>query len=407
MLLFDDTPETPQPLTVGELTAQIKDVVEAGFPSVWVSGEISNLARPSSGHIYLTLKDDAAQLKACMWRGNAQRVRFDLHDGLEVICHGHIEVYSPRGQYQLIIHSLEPRGMGALELALRQLREKLAREGLFDPARKRPLPAFVRQIAVVTSPTGAAIRDFLQVLGRRWRGADVLILPTRVQGEGAATEIAAAIETANRLAWPIDCLVVTRGGGSLEDLWSFNEEPVVRAIAASKIPVISAIGHEIDVTLSDLAADVRALTPSEAAELVAPASEELTAGLRQMEKRMTLALRSQATTARANLERISRHRAFRRPYEKIFDLSQSLDELETRSKRALAQRMKLSRRQLDTLSARLDALNPLAVLKRGYSITERADGHLVRSAAELQPGEEIRTRFAQGTAKSRVEEVQE
>ena len=292
MLLFDETPETPQPLSVGELTAQIKDLVEAGFPSVWVSGEISNLARPSSGHVYLTLKDDAAQLKACMWRGNAQRVRFDLHDGLEVICHGHLEVYAPRGQYQLIIHSLEPRGMGALELALRQLREKLAREGLFDPARKKPLPAFVRQIAVVTSPTGAAIHDFLQVLGRRWRGADVLIVPTRVQGEGSAMEIAAAIETANRLKRSIDCLVVTRGGGSLEDLWSFNEEPVVRAIAASRIPVISAIGHEIDVTLADLAADVRALTPSEAAELVAPASEELAAGLRQMQKRLTAALRA-------------------------------------------------------------------------------------------------------------------
>jgi exodeoxyribonuclease VII large subunit len=408
MLLFDEPPETPQPLSVGELTVQIKDLVEAGFPSVWVSGEISNLARPSSGHIYLTLKDDAAQLKGCMWRGNAQRVRFDLHDGLEVICHGHLEVYSPRGQYQLIIHSLEPRGVGALELALRQLREKLAREGLFDPARKKPLPAFVRQIAVVTSPTGAAIRDFLQVLGRRWRGADVLILPTRVQGEGAALEIAAAIETANRLNRPIDCLVVTRGGGSLEDLWSFNEEPVVRAIAASKIPVISAIGHEIDVTLADLAADVRALTPSEAAELVAPAAEELVAGLRQLEKRMTVALRSRAMTGRANLERVARHRAFRRPYERLFDLSRQLDELEARSKRALAQRMKSSRRQLETISARLDALNPLAVLKRGYSITERAaDGRLVRSSADLQPGEEIRTRFAQGTATSRVEEIGE
>ena len=318
MLLFDETPETPRPLSVGELSAQIKDLIEAGFPSVWVSGEISNLARPSSGHIYLTLKDDAAQLKAVMWRGNAQRVRIDLHDGLEVICHGHLEVYAPRGQYQLVIHSLEPRGMGALELALRQLRERLAREGLFDPARKRPLPAFVRQIAVVTSPTGAAIRDFLQVLGRRWRGADVLILPTRVQGEGAALEIAAAIETANRLNLrfemtgamptlavgmsespedlqhahgkrghgtetakyplirPIDCLVVTRGGGSLEDLWSFNEEPVVRAIAASKIPVISAIGHEIDVTLADLAADAHDGGPRElgshfAASRISPA----------------------------------------------------------------------------------------------------------------------------------------
>jgi exodeoxyribonuclease VII large subunit len=408
MLLFDDTPETPQPLSVGELSAQIKDLLEAGFPTVWVSGEISNFTRPASGHLYLTLKDDAAQLKACMWRNNAQRVRFDLHDGLEVVCHGHLEVYAPRGQYQLIIHSLEPRGMGALELALRQLRERLGREGLFDPDRKKPLPAFVRQIAVVTSPTGAAIRDFLQVLGRRWRGADVLILPTRVQGEGASLEIAAAIEIANQLNRPIDCLVVTRGGGSLEDLWSFNEEPVVRAIAASKIPVISAIGHEIDVTLADLAADVRALTPSEAAELVAPAAEELTAGLRQLQRRLTVALRSRAMTARSQWERMARHSAFRRPYQRIFDLSRRLDELDAREKRAMRQRLILSRRQLDNLSARLDSLNPLAVLKRGYSITERvSDGSLIRASSEIRNGEEIRTRFAHGVATSRVEAIEE
>jgi exodeoxyribonuclease VII large subunit len=335
-------------------------------------------------------------------------VRFDLHDGLEVICHGHLEVYAPRGQYQIILHSIEPRGVGALELALRQLRERLAREGLFDPARKKPLPPFVRQIAVVTSPTGAAIRDFLQVLGRRWRGADVLIVPTRVQGEGASLEIAAAIETVNRLNQPIDCLVVTRGGGSLEDLWSFNEEPVVRAIAASRIPVISAIGHEIDVTLADLAADVRALTPSEAAELVAPASEELAAGLRQTQKRLTSALRSRATAARTALDRIARHAAFRRPYQRIFDLSRRLDEWEARTKRAMRQRALHSRQRLETLSARLESLSPLAVLKRGYSITGRAsDGQLIHSSTELQVGEEIFTQFAQGRAISRVEGVEE
>jgi exodeoxyribonuclease VII large subunit len=408
MLLFDDTPETPQPLTVGELTEQIKDLVEAGFPSVFVAGEISNFARPSSGHLYFTLKDDAAQLKACMWRGNAQRVKFELYDGLEVICHGHLEVYAPRGQYQIIVHSIEPRGVGALELALRQLRDRLAREGLFDPARKRPLPAFVRHIAVVTSPTGAAIRDFLQVLGRRWRGADVTIVPTRVQGEGASLEIAAAIEIANRLDRPFDCLVVTRGGGSLEDLWSFNEEPVVRAIAASRIPVISAIGHEIDVTLADLAADIRALTPSEAAELVAPASEELIAALRQTQKRLTAALRSRAANARKSLDRIARHTAFRRPYQRIFDLSRRLDEWEARSNRAMRQRTQQWRSNLDSLSARLESLNPLAVLKRGYSITGRvSDGRTIHSATDLRPGEEIFTQFAHGRSTSRVEKVEE
>jgi exodeoxyribonuclease VII large subunit len=395
-----------RPLMVWELTAQVKDLLEAAFPGVWVTGEISNLSRPQSGHCYLTLKDDRAQLKAAMWRPVASRVRFDLQDGLEVICQGRLEVYAPRGSYQLIIEQIEPKGMGALELALRQLREKLAREGLFDPARKRPLPSFVRQIAVVTSPTGAAIRDFLQVLIRRWRGADVLIAPVRVQGEGAADEIAAAIKMLNQLARPIDCLVVTRGGGSLEDLWAFNEEVVVRAIAASRIPVISAVGHEIDVTLSDLAADLRALTPSEAAELVAPAAEELFAELGQIQKRMTAALRSRAITARSRLDAIQRHHAFRRPFQLIYDLTRQVDELSGRAHRSIRHRLQLARQQTETFASRLESLSPLAVLGRGYSITQRpADGRVIRAASDLSPGEQISTRFARGQAISRVEKI--
>jgi exodeoxyribonuclease VII large subunit len=375
---------------------------------VWVAGEISNFARPQSGHCYLTLKDDRAQLRAVMWRGVAARLRFDLHDGLEVVCRGHLDVYAARGSYQLIIEDIVPRGMGALELALRQLREKLAREGLFDPARKRPLPHFVRRIAVVTSPTGAAIRDFLQVLGRRWRGADVLVAPVRVQGEGAAAEIAAAIETVNRLnELGIDCLVVTRGGGSMEDLWAFNEEPVVRAIAASRIPVISAVGHEIDVTLSDLAADVRALTPSEAAELVAPAAEELAADLRQVQRRLAAALRSRAESARSALDAIARHTIFRRPYQRVFELGRRLDELDARALRAVRGVMRLARQRHDTVAGRLESLSPLAVLGRGYSLTQhRADGRVIRTAAELSPGQEITTRFARGQTVSRVEQVE-
>src|SRR4029078_10524663 len=231
----------PHAISVAQLTAQIKDLVERGFPDVWVAGEISNYSRPSSGHSYFTLKDDQAQIRAVMWKGTASRVKFDLSDGLEVICHGHLDVYAPRGSYQLVVDQMQPKGIGALELALRKLRERLAAEGLFDPARKRLLPRFPREIAIVTSPTGAALRDFLEVLRRRWQGANVLILPARVQGEGAAKEIAAAIADANRLVRPIDVLVVARGGGSLEDLWAFNEEVVVRAIHASRIPVISAV----------------------------------------------------------------------------------------------------------------------------------------------------------------------
>jgi exodeoxyribonuclease VII large subunit len=427
-----------RPLSVWELTAQIKDLLEAAFPTVWVAGEVSNFSRPQSGHCYLTLKDDRAQLRAIMWRGAAVRLRFDLHDGLEVICRGHLDLYAARGSYQLIVEDVIPQGMGALELALRQLREKLAREGLFDPARKRPLPSFVRRIAVVTSPTGAAIRDFLQVLARRWRGADVLIVPVRVQGEGAAAEIVTAIQTVNRLNElagekgdsphlceapegpfrqkvpvlfspffrPIDCLVVTRGGGSMEDLWAFNEEPVVRAIAGSRIPVISAVGHEIDVTLSDLAADVRALTPSEAAELVAPAAEELLAQLRQIEQRLTAGLRGRVESARARLDAVARHTAFRRPYQRIFELARRLDELDARALRAVHGRMRFARQHIDTVAGRLESLSPLAVLGRGYSLTQRtADGQIIRAAAELSPGQQITTRFARGQAISRVDRV--
>jgi exodeoxyribonuclease VII large subunit len=404
--LFSQAQPQRQVLSVWEVTAQIKDLLESSFPTVWVAGEISNFARPQSGHCYLTLKDDRAQLRAAIWKNAAARVRFDLHDGLEVICCGHIDVYAPRGSYQLIIEHVEPRGIGALDLALRQLREKLAKEGLFDPARKRPLPPFVRRIAVVTSPTGAAIHDFLQVLGRRWRGADVLVVPTRVQGEGAAEEIAAAIAAVNRLALPIDCLVVTRGGGSLEDLWAFNEEPVVRAIHASRIPVVSAIGHEIDVTLADLVADVRALTPSEAAELVAPAAEELLAGLRQVQKRLTAAVRGCALSSRSRLDAAARHYVFRRPYQRIHNLARRLDELGTRSSRAMRQRLRLARGRVGSTAAQLESLSPLAVLGRGYSITQRtADGRVIRNAAELAVGDELTTRFAQGEATSRVMRV--
>ncbi len=406
--LFSDDPAQLRVLSVWELTSRIKDLLESSFPLVWVAGEISNLARPRSGHCYLTLKDDRAQLRAAVWRNTAARLRFDLHDGLEVVCRGHLDVYAPRGSYQLIIEEVQPKGLGALELALRQLREKLAREGLFAAERKRPLPPLPQRVAVVTSPTGAAIRDFLQVLGRRWRGADVLIAPTRVQGEGAAEEIAAAIAQVNRLRPSVDCLVVTRGGGSLEDLWAFNEEVVVRAIFASHAPVISAIGHEIDVTLSDLVADVRALTPSEAAELVAPAADELAAGLRQWQRRLSTALRTRAAAARSRLEALARHPVFRLPYSRVHELARRLDETESRMGRGIRGRLRLARQRADAAASRLESLSPLAVLGRGYSLTQRtADGQIIRHATELTPGERITTRFAAGEATSRVEQLTE
>ena len=415
--LFPEEPEGPEepeqdasperPWTVSELTAAIKDLLETAFPAVWVSGEISHFSRPRSGHCYLTLKDEGAQISAVIWRATAARVPFELHDGLEVVCGATLSLYPPHGKYQLVIEEIQPKGIGALELALRQLRDKLAREGLFDPARKRSLPRFVRRIAVITSPTGAAIRDFLEVLRRRWRGADVLVVPVRVQGEGAGREIAAAIEAVNRIREPIDCIVVTRGGGSLEDLWAFNEEVVCRAIFASRLPVVSAVGHEIDVSLSDLVADVRALTPSEAAERIVPSAEEIAAQLKHYQTRMTGAVRSQTAWGRSRLENLARHRAFRSPLDRVRDLARRIDELELRAGRAIRGQWRTARRAVEGAAARLEALSPLAILARGYSLTHRAvDGRLIRDAAELAPGDGLRTRFARGQVVSRVERVE-
>jgi exodeoxyribonuclease VII large subunit len=403
-----EEPAQPRVLSVSELTGLVKDLIEGSFPVVWVAGEIADLSRPQSGHCYLTLKDAGAQLPAAIWRSTAGRVRFQLHDGLEVICRGHLEVYAPRGRYQLIVEEIQPRGIGALDLALRQLRDRLAREGLFDTARKRPLPRFPRRIAVVTSPTGAALRDFLEVLRRRWRGVDVLVVPSRVQGEGAAEEIAAAVALANRLTVPIDCLVVTRGGGSLEDLWAFNEEVVVRAICASRIPVVSGVGHEIDVTLSDLAADVRALTPSDAAARVVPAAEEIERQLQQFDERLTGAVRWRLVAARRRWETLAGHRALARPLAWVHDLARRVDELESRLLRSVRQCLRHARQAADALAGRLDSLSPLAVLGRGYSLTQRVlDGRIVRDAGELSIGEAIRTRFAKGQAISRVERTED
>ncbi len=391
--------------SVSELTAQLKATLEGAFPSVWVAGEISNFSRPQSGHCYLTLKDGDAQLRAVLWRTTAARLDFDLHDGLEIICQGGIDLYAPRGSYQLVIRKALPKGMGALELALRKLKEKLQAEGLFDPARKRPLNRFPHTVAFVTSPTGAALHDFLQVLHRRWRGTHVLVVPARVQGVGAAEEIAAAIRQANRL--PIDTLVVGRGGGSLEDLWAFNEEAVVRAVAASKIPVVSAVGHEIDVTLCDLAADVRALTPSEAAELVVPSVEDIQAALRGSRQRLVTALDRHAGAARQRYEWLAKHAVFAKPFARLHDLARELDELGGRVERSTRYRLERCQAKLASAATHLESLSPLAVLGRGYSLTYRADGeHLLRSADQVQAGETITTKLQQGTIRSRVESVE-
>ena len=396
-----------QTLSVSQLTAQIKNALEGEFPSVWVAGEISNYSRPQSGHCYFTLKDDQAQIRAVMWRGTTSRLKFDLADGLDVICHGHVDVYAPRGSYQLVIDELQPKGVGALELALRKLREKLAAEGLFDPARKRPLPPFPRRLAFVTSPTGAAVRDFLEVLRRRWRGVDVLVIPARVQGDGAAAEIVAGIRLANRLAQRPDVLVVGRGGGSLEDLWAFNEEPVVRAIAGSRIPTVSAVGHEIDVTLADLAADVRALTPSEAAERVVPAIDEINGRMRGYQQRLRHAAHRRVMWLRARWEGVAAQRPFRRPFDLIHDRSRRLDELALHGNAAVRRLLRDHEARLAMMAGKIESLSPLEVLARGYTITADAKtGGVIRSAKELRIGQSIATRFSTGEAISKVEAIE-
>ncbi|MFO0898590.1 MAG: exodeoxyribonuclease VII large subunit [Pirellulales bacterium] len=400
-------PPADQVLSVGQFTEQIKSLLEQCFGSVWISGEISNFSRPQSGHCYLTLKDDEAQLKAVIWRSSAVRIPFDLHDGLEVLCRGRIDLYPPRGTYQLVVDQVVPRGLGALELALRQLREKLAREGLFDPARKRPLPRFPRRVAFVTSPTGAAVRDFLEVLARRWPGTSVLVVPTRVQGEGAAQEIAQAIAAANQLRPPVDVLVVGRGGGSLEDLWEFNEEPVVRAIYASRAPVVSAVGHEIDVTLADLVADVRALTPSEAAELITPSVDELQAALAACRRRLERGLLGRLEFSRARLAGLAARPALRRPWDRLRQVSQRLDELAVRAARAVRRGTVLKRHTLSAWAGKLESLSPIAVLGRGYSLTTTSDGQLVRSLRQVALGQLLLTRLADGELQSRVEALPE
>ena len=403
---FEGSPLTEnRPWTVSELTLQIKATLETAFPSVWVSGEVSNVSRPHSGHVYLTLKDSGAQIRAVIWRSVASQVPFELRDGLEVVCRGDVDVYPPRGAYQLIVRQIEPLGVGALQLALRQLQQRLTAEGLFDPRHKKPLPRFPRRIAIVTSPTGAAIRDFLEVLRRRWRDVQVLVIPANVQGDCAVADIVRGIRAANGLREPPDVLVVARGGGSLEDLWCFNDEAVVRAIFASRIPVVSAIGHEIDVTLSDLVADRRALTPSEAAELVVPSAEEVRADLDARRQRLTAALRARAGEGRMRLDALAAHRAFRKPFEGLRDLARKLDELDLRAMRALRHATLDARQRLAGLAGRLESLSPLAVLQRGYSLTHRtADGTLVTDGSQVEVGESLTTRLARGSVVSRVEE---
>lgn len=355
-------------LTVSQVTALVKQALESALPrTIHVVGEISNFKRHSSGHLYLTLKDRFSELSCVMWRSAAEHLKFSPTDGLEVIATGKIEVFERAGRYQLYIRKLEPRGVGALELAFRQLCEKLSREGLFDEGRKRPIPTYPERIALVTSPTGAAVADMLRTIQRRYPCLHVLIHPVRVQGPGAAEEIAAAIRQINdnaTLLNGVDVIIVGRGGGSLEDLWAFNEETVARAIYASRIPIISAVGHEVDVTIADLVADVRAATPTTAAELAVPMREDVLAELAGHGARLLRAMRQKVDLLTAHVYALLQRGPFREPLYFVNRRGQLIDELVNRIRHSLLSRVQVHRRGLDRVEPVIQRIAPHAILLR-------------------------------------------
>jgi len=436
-------------LTVSALTALVRGLLEENFDQVWVEGEISNFASPQSGHCYFTLKDAGAQLRVVMFRGAARALKFTPRDGMRVLVRGRLTLFEPRGEYQLVAEYLEPQGIGGLQLAFIQLKERLAGEGLFAQAHKKEIPTLPQRIGVVTSPTGAAIRDILTVLTRRFANLEILICPVRVQGEGAALEVAGAIDDLNRLGG-VDVMIVGRGGGSLEDLWAFNEEVVARAIHRSAVPVISAVGHEVDFTIADFVADLRAATPSAAAELVVRSKQELSAELEALTHRLAIGQRRRLDRWQAGVAALSR--ALADPSRVLGHLAQRVDSLEWRLRReadlllgahdgrvaaltarlarqspaltlsrsgerlealswrldhAMGRRLSGAAERLRSASGTLDAVSPLAVLARGYAIARRLPGKgVVRDSRELAQGDRLELTLAAGSALCRVEEIE-
>jgi exodeoxyribonuclease VII large subunit len=390
-------------LTVSRLAALLKETVEDNFMQVLVEGEISNFSRPASGHFYFTLKDNRAQVRGVMFRPQNRLLPFVPKDGMQVVSAGRISLYEPRGELQLVVESMEPKGLGSLQLAFEQLKARLAAEGLFDAARKRPLPAYPRCIGVVTSATGAAIHDILNVLRRRGAGVRVVLRPALVQGASASADIAAAIAELNEQG-EADVLLVGRGGGSLEDLWAFNEETVARAIVASRIPVIAAVGHETDVTIADFAADLRAPTPSAAAEMVAKGRLELESHLDHLCLRLGAQMRSRLTLLQERVAGLERR--LRSPQQQLVQWRKRENELEGRLRRAMALHLRHRGEQLAAAAGRLDALSPLAVLARGYAIVfSEESSRAVRQVDDLEPGDLVNIRFAEGRARAEIKEV--
>jgi exodeoxyribonuclease VII large subunit len=424
-------PPASDAMTVSQLTAVIDQAIKAGVPGVvTVRGEVSNVSdRQASGHLYFTMKDAGACINCVMWRDNASKLRFRLEDGLEVIAIGRVTLYAPQGRYQLTVQRLEPAGRGALELAFRQLHARLAAEGLFDPERKKPVPKFPRRIAMVTSRATAALQDMLKVL-KNFPWLELMVYHVPVQGDGSGAKIADAIAHLNRRGADIggvDVILLARGGGSLEDLWAFNEESVARAIAASRIPIVTGIGHEIDSTISDLAADYHAHTPTEAAQVVAANWKRAADSVAQAEVRLRNVVRQIAVDCRSRLEGVARHEFFRRPMDRIQLLRQLLDDRGKSMTLALTGRMmrycdriaaieprifiagkqlvQIPTARLEAISRQLEALSPQGVLGRGYTITTvKKTGEILCSEKSARPGDRILTRFADGEIESQVQD---
>jgi len=407
----DDFPVLTKPsdwrvYTVSEITREIRRNIEEGFAPLAVEGEISNFKRHSSGHLYFSLKDAEAQIACVLWRGRSQNLLFQPQDGAKVLAFGSLSVYERQGKYQLDVMWLRPIGAGELQLAFEALKKRLASEGLFDADRKKPVPAFPSRIGVVTSETGAALRDIVSVISRRAPWVQLILRPARVQGEGAAEDISRAIDEFNEYGGA-DVLIVGRGGGSPEDLWAFNEEAVARAIARSKIPVVSAVGHEVDFSISDFTADLRAPTPSAAAELVVMDGAELSEQIRTLARRMVRHLKSRIALHAERISGLRKSYGLRRPGEGIRERRQRLDDAVRGLETVAGRRINDLRFRYASIREKLAALNPNAVLSRGYSITTRMrDGSIVTRSADLQKDDSLRIRFAAGSVRGLVEEIE-
>ena len=393
------------PLSITELTRQIRILLEHHIPTIWVQGEVSNFTHHTSGHMYFTLKDEQCQIRCVLWREQAKRLFFTPQDGMKVLARGDVTVYERAGQYQLRVAQLQPVGVGDLQLAFERLKEKLYQEGLFDEDRKQPIPPFPWRIGVITSPTGAAIRDIINISYRRYPGIGMMLYPVSVQGEGAAQEIARAIDAYN-VYGEIDVLIVARGGGSMEDLWAFNEEVVARAIFNSRIPVVSAVGHEIDFTIADFVADLRAPTPSAAAELVVPEHKELLQQVQMLTVRSRERMEGQIQRYDDRLKALWSSYGFRRPMDIIYQCEQKRDELKEYLAYGLSHFLRRTEHDVNLQTGKLEGLNPQSVLQRGYSICCRLPHRdIVREAKVLHTDDTIEVAFSKGSIRGIVQSV--